>query len=263
MKRDTKVYILLIVFLAIFFVVMFLLFGVDNIKQEKYTTTIIVGDTSVWKYENRKWLNIRTRTSLDELSWNKFHVFSNNKEIGEYYLWYNQNRWYAFDEKKNAVQTDTSLLAYQANFDMKVYDYEVETIDATDKYVQKVLQDHNIGLSSTFTSIYKTRLDFDNDSKEEEFYILSNAFPMGADPDRIFSIAFMVKDDEISYLYEDIFEKTNSYNGCKPYYNAFLDTNNDNKYEIILSCGRYSATNQVDMLYQYIDKKFKILISNQ
>lgn len=263
MKRDTKVYIFLIVFIFIFLIVMFLLFGVENIRQEKYSTTVIVGDTSVWKYEKRKWINIRTRASLDQLSWQKYHVFTNNKELGEYYLWYNEKRWYAFDEKKNAIPVDTSLFAYHANYDMKVYDFKTTEVDATDEYVQKALQDHNLGLTSTFTSNYKTKIDIDHDSVEEEFYILSNAFPMGADPERIFSLAFMVKNDEITYIYEDVFTKTNAYNGCKPYYNVFLDTNNDNKYEIILSCGRYSATDQIDMLYQYDKKQFKIIISNQ
>lgn len=261
--RDTKVYIGLLVAIAVLSIVMFLLFGVDNIKQEKYSSTIIVGDTSVWKYEKKKWLNIRTRTTLDELSWKKYHVFSNNEELGEYSLWYSDNRWYAFDDKKNAIPVDATLFAYQANFDLNVYSFEVEEVDSNDQYVVKVLQDHNLGLSSNFTSIYKTKVDFNNDSNKEDFYIISNAFPMGTDPDVIFSIAFMVRNDEITYLYEDIATKTSSYNGCKPYYNKFLDTNNDGISEIILSCGRYSANDQVDMLYQYIDNEFKIVISNQ
>lgn len=261
--RDTKVYIGLIVFMIIFFIIMFVLFGIDNIKQDKYSSIVIVGDTSVWRYENKKWLNIRTKTTLDELSWKKYHVFSNNEELGEYNLWYSDDRWYAFDDNRNAISVDATLFAYQANYDMNIYPFKTEDTDVNDKYVRKVLEDHNLGLTSSFTSIYKTKVDYNKDSKEEDFYIMSNAFPMGADPDVTFSIAFMVENDEIMYLYEDVAPKTSSYNGCKPYYNTFLDTNNDGIYEIILSCGRYSANDQIDMLYQYIDNQFKIVISNQ
>ena len=72
----------------------------------------------------------------------------------------------------------------------------------------------------------------------------------------------MVKDGKVSYLYNDI-SKNNSFNGCKPYINTFLDTNNDGTYEMILSCGKYSANEEVDMLYGYKENEFQILISNQ
>ena len=36
----------------------------------------------------------------------------------------------------------------------------------------------------------------------------------------------MIKDNSIYYIYKDISENR-SYNGCKPYFNSFIDTNND------------------------------------
>ena len=41
------------------------------------------------------------------------------------------------------------------------------------------------------------------------------------------------------------------------------DTNNDNTYEFILSCGKFGSNNQVDMLYEFEENAFKIAISNQ
>lgn len=259
---SKKVYIILFIVLFIFFIVMFSLFGVDNIKQEQYSSTIIVGDSSVWKYDNKRWLNIRTRTSLDELSWQKYHIFVNNEEIGEYNLWYNSDRWYAFDDQKNAIQVDNTLIAYKANYDIKIKSFEIVDVE-NDNYVNQVLQKHNIGLSSIPTSKYKIKFDFDNDQIEEDFYIISNAFSTDTEPEKTYSIAFYVKDDNIYYLYENVESSYGSYDGCKPYYNAFLDVNNDNIYELILSCGKYSSEKQIDMLYQYIENGFKIVISNQ
>ena len=72
----------------------------------------------------------------------------------------------------------------------------------------------------------------------------------------------MVKNNEIYPIYTDI-AKNNSYNGCKPYLSAVLDVDNDNTYELVVSCGRYSVQKPVDMLYKLTDNGFKILISNQ
>ena len=260
---SKKVYITLIVILFIFFIVMFLLFGIENIRQDQYSSTIIVGDTAVWKYQDRNWLNIRTKETLDELSWQKYIVFQDNKKLGEYNLWNSNRKWYAFDDKNNAVPINGNMLAYKANFDIDVKDFEEDYIEKDD-YVNKVLEDHDISLSSSLTTLYKTKIDFDSDQIDEEFYVLSNVFQMEeANPEKQFSIAFFVKEGNINYLYEDVTSYSQSYNGCKPYYNSFLDVNNDGIYEVILSCGKFSATEQNDMLYQYIDNQFKIVISNQ
>ena len=187
---KNRTYIILLSCLAVFGIVMFLVFGVGNIKNGTYSSTIIVGDSTIWSYNNKKWKNISYKSSIEKLNWDTYKVYSNNKLVGNYLMYYS-DKWYV-----------------------------------------------------------------------EDFYLVSNAFPLDFDPEYIFSIAFMVKDKKIYYLYNDI-SKNTSFNGCKPYYNSFMDVNNDGVYEIILSCGKYSASEQVDMLYNYTDKGFKIIISNQ
>ncbi len=239
---------------------MFLLFGVDNIRQEKMATTIIVGDHSVWTYKDKKWMNLRSRSSFSQLSWTNFQVFQDNERMGEYYLWY-QDKWYVFDAKKNAIPITGNLIAYQSNYDLNIRSFKQEEVQDFQS-VYTVLENNNLGISSEFTSIYKVPFDIDGDSLEEEFYIISNAFPMDFDPDQIFSIAYMVKDDVIYPIYTDI-SKNTSFNGCKPFYQSFLDVNQDGIYELILSCAHYSVSDQVDMLYQFDQGAFKIIISNQ
>ena len=78
---------------------------------------------------------------------------------------------------------------------------------------------------------------------------------------KIFSLVFMVKNNEIYPIYTNITSNT-GYNGCKPYFRAFVDVDNDSKYEFILSCAKYSASGTTNMLYEFKDKEFKILISN-
>lgn len=259
---SKKIYIVLLIMIAVFFVVMFLTFGVENIKQDNYSSTIIVGDSTVWDYSNKKWVNIRNNTSIEKLNWNKFHVFSNNESIGEYSLWYD-DKWYVFDEDRNAVKIDGSLLAISANFDVKVLPFNVENVNNQDmKYVYSVLKDNNLSTDNKFTSLGKVKLDFDSDGVVEEFYFMSNVFAMDFTPKMLFSIVFMIKDNNIYYIYNDISENR-SFNGCKPYFNSFLDTNNDGMYEFILSCGKYSSNEQTDMLYTFKENAFKIAVSNQ
>ena len=255
-----KVYIILIAILVVFLVVMFAVFGTKNIKEEKVSEVLIVGDETVWKLSEKKWHNITYKSSLQDLSWKKYKVFENSQEVGNYYLWYS-DKWYAFDDQKNAVKIDGEMFAYSANFDLKVNNFTTEEVDNYE-FVNYVLESNGISTSSKFTSIYKIELDIDNDFNDETFYLISNAFPLDFEPEKSFSIAFMVKNDNIYYIYKDV-TANKWFNGCKPYYNTFLDVDDDNVTELILSCSKYSVADRVDMLYKYEDDGFKIIISNQ
>ena len=258
---SRKTYIILIVIVLIFGISMFLIFGLNNIKKDKYQSVIILGDNTTWVFNDKKWINLRNRTSIDKLNWKKYNVFQDNKEIGDYYLWHD-DKWYAFDDKREAVVIDGTLLAYSANYKMDILDFnDTDVLD--DTYINEVLKENNISTSSKFTSKYKVSIDFDNDGEEEDFYIISNAFPLDFESDYSFSIAFMVKNNTIYTLYNDVSTISSGLNACKPFYQAFIDTNNDNVHEVILSCGKFSADEQIDMLYQFINGEFKILISNQ
>lgn len=255
-----RVYVVLLLLLLVFFIVMFSLFGTKNIKQEKDTAVIIVGNSSVFKYQKKKWYNITYKSSLQDLSWKKYNVYSNNKKVGNYSLWYN-DEWYVFDSNKNPINIDGEMLAYSANYDFKIADFTMDNVDDLD-YVNYVLKDNNLSLSSQFSSIYKVSIDFDGDSVDEDFYLISNVFAMDFVPEQNFSIAFMVKDNTVYYIYKDI-SKNKNLKGCKPFYSSFFDADDDGKYEFIISCNSYSVSERIDMLYHFTDNEFKILISNK
>ena len=89
MKKN-KVYIVLIAVVIIFLLVMFLLFGFDELKKENYDTTIVVGDDTLWVYSNKNWSRV---TKYDQFNWKKFDVYNNNEKIGNYYLWYSKKQF--------------------------------------------------------------------------------------------------------------------------------------------------------------------------
>jgi len=258
--RKKSTYVVLIGIILVFSLIMFLVFGVSNIKRGKYATTLVVGDDTVWTYSNKKWMNVTKQTTIKNLNWKKFNIYLDNKEFGEYYLWHD-DKWYAFDEKKNAVVLDGEMLAYNSNYDITVAEFSQNNIsDRT--YIDYVLEQNDISPSSQTTTEYFVNFDYDNDGSDEQFYVISNVFAMDFDPETNFAIVFMVKDDRIYYLYNDI-SKNRTYNGCMPYITSFIDVDNDNNYEVILSCARYSVNGVVKMLYKYENGEFKIAISNQ
>lgn len=258
--RTKKIYIILIVIVLVFFLVMFALFGVDNLRKEKYNTTLIVGNDTVWTYKRKRWINITNSTSRADLNWDKYKVFVSNEELGDYLLWYS-DKWYAFDDNKKPIKIDGSLIAYKANYDMNIYKFTEEKIDDY-RYVYDVLKENGLDVESKFTASYKVSLDFDNDESKEDFYLITNTFPMDFNPDKIFSIVFMVDDGNIYNIYTDI-SNNSGFNGCKPYFTSFIDVDNDKDLELILSCSQYSVSNRIDMLYKFDNNEFKIKISNQ
>ena len=254
--KMKKVYIILIAIILIFFVIMFLLFGLDELKKEGYDTTIVVNNDTVWTYNNKHWDNL---SSYDKISWEKYNVYLNNEKSGNYYLWYN-DEWYAFDGKKNAVTLEGDLLGINSNVDIDVYSFTTDDIDDY-SYVYEVLEKNNLPKDSLYTSNYKIVFDYDSDGLDEEFYVVSNAFPMEFDPEKIFSIVFMVKNEKIYSIYTNI-SKNTGFNGCMPYFSSFIDIDDNSKYEFILSCAKYSTSSVNRMLYEFKNNEFKILISN-
>lgn len=254
--RGKKTYIVLIAILLVFLVVMFLIFGLDEMKARGTTTTLIVGDDTVWYYSDKTWSNI---SSYGDFNWKKYDVYLDNIKNGNYYLWYN-DKWYAFNDNKKAVKLEGEILAIDSTTNVTVSHFSSSEIDDY-SYVYRVLKDNKLPTNSQYTVDKKIALDYDNDGEDEDFYIISNVFSMDFYPENLFSIVFMVKNEEIYPIYTKV-EKNEGFNGCKPYISGFVDVNNDSKSEIILSCSEYSVSGISRMLYEYKNNEFKMLIYN-
>ena len=256
-----KRYIVILIIIVVYFAVFFLLYGRENYKQSKLKTTIIVNDSSIWQLEENSWTNITNSTSeKNALNWEEFNIIIDNKNVGKYAIVYDE-QWYLFDKNRKPYNYTGNLIAYQANYTMKVKDFTKQEItDFTT--VNKVLEENNLSTNQEFTVSNYIDVDYDNDGVDERLYFISNAFPIDTNPSTIFSIVFAEKDNKIYQIYKSI-EENRSFNGCKPYLSAIIDVNEDNRYEFILSCSRYSVETPIDMLYQFKDNEFKIIVSNQ
>lgn len=257
--QDKKIYIVLIGIIIIFFVVAFFFLDFPSIKEKKLDLTIIVDNHATFQYYGQKWKSINSEKQ--ELNWNQFDVYLDGQKYGNYYLWWGDDSWQAFDDKKDPVQLEGQLLAYTSNYDIEVAPLQESSITDT-SYIANVLKNHNISLSSKLTSSSKISLDFDKDGVVEDFYAISNAFSLNDKPNVVFSFAFMVKNQSIYMIYEDV-RQDSFLAACKPYFSGFLDVNKDKKYEIILSCGKYSMQEPLAILYHFTNNGFEVLASNE
>lgn len=257
--KQNKVYIIGIVVMIVFALLLVFFFGRDSLKKTGKEATLIIGDHTVWSYQDKRWVNL-SNSSIRDLNWKEYEVFLNREKVGNYYLWHD-DKWYAFDEDKNAVNLNGDIIAYQSNFPIKFAFFQEKNVEVN-SYIQQVLDYNNLDIYSDFTSKYMISFDYDQDGVEEDFYVISNVFTTLKDVDDIFSIVFMIDDQKIYLIYNDI-TTNQSFNGCKPYFQSFVDVDDDNLYEFILSCGYYANSGQSDMLYYFDDGEFKIMISNQ
>ncbi len=260
MKKKTRYYVLLII-LIVFTIGMYFAFGKDNLAKSKDSTTIIVGNSTIWNYSDKQWLNITNPKTIDSINWLDYKVFLDGKEFGEVYLWNDGSKWYMFDENKKAINKDGSILAFRSNYDIKVSSFQLKDI-RNYYHVNKVLQENGISTSSKYTVSQEVSIDIDKDGKKETLYFVSNAFALDFTPDKVFTFVFMVKDNKIYKIYTDV-DKNFGTNGCKPYLSAIMDIDTDNTYELVVSCGRYSVNKPIDMLYKFNGNEFNLLISNQ
>ena len=252
-----KRHVVILVCLVIYCIAMYYLIGKKNIEREKHHATLLIGNSAVWQYRNQKWININHYSDIQKLNWEKFKVYFKAEKPKIYYVWLD-DRWYFFNEKKEALQLDADFIGVNSNYDMHViFPDETKITDFT--YVNKVLEENGIN-EEDFTMKRTFSFDIDHDNKEENFYIISNTFTETS-AEKIFSIVFMEKDSIIYPIYTDI-DQNRGFNGCSPFVNAMLDIEDDQTYELILSCAGYSMDKVQTMLYQYKNEAFRVIISN-
>lgn len=260
MKKGYFRYIVLIVIVVLFGIGMYVIFGIDEGKERKASSILIVGDNAVFQYASRNWMRLSSQSSISNLNWQKFKTYVNNEYFGDYLVW-NSDKWYLFDDDRNAVSYQGNLFAYQAEFDMRILPFSTTSItDYT--YPKQVLEEHGLDPNSSYTLDNLVTFDFDGDGVLEEFYVISNVFSIDTFPEKYFSFVFMVDNEKIYMMYEDV-DVNDGVNGCRPNIYTVGDFDNDSFFEIIVNCSEYSVQGSVVMLYEWDNEAFKIVISNQ
>ena len=258
MKKGKKKYVIILAVLLIYFVIIFFMF---YNKKEK-VISIVVDNYAFFHYDkNKKWKSIPLRNNkLESYNWKDYDTYVNGEFYGNKYLWFN-DKWYVFNKDKSPVNYSGSLLAIHSGFDysIKPINFENKNIDNY-SYVYDVLKKNNILIDNNYTVSSYLLFDIDNDGNNEEFYTVSNSFPIDFSASKYYSFVFMVKNNKIYYLYKDTYDEI--FDACKPYISGILDVDNDKTYEVIVNCGKYSNRGTNVSLYRFNKKGFVKIISN-
>ena len=263
MKKNSKVIIVLIIIILIYCLILyFFLGGSKRVKSEKNQLVLIVGQSTMWSKSKNHWTNITLDKSISELNWKKYTIYIDNKKLGNYYMWYDNSKWYLFDKDRNSINYDGELFAYNSNYDINYTKFNVKDIEDY-SHVEEFLDSKKLSFNkSSLITSSQIDLDIDNDGKEEQFYIISNSSISLNDTNNNYSIVFMVKDNKIYNMYSEIKDEKNP--TCIPYISEFIDINQDNKLETIVGCESLDSRNNKKFLYQLTkENKYKILVSNR
>ncbi len=267
MSKNKKIMIVMLIVLAVYALIMFLVLGgTKTFKKTNSQITIIMGDNATFTYNGSFWTYVELETTYSKLNWLKYDVYENNELLGNYSMWHN-DKWYVFDgdeEHRTPVSVTEDFIALRADSSIKLTPFESNKI--TDySYVNAVLDSYGIQ-ASYLTVDQVVSIDIDNDSMDENFYFISNSLPRENPENFNFTIVFMEKKGEIYNIYTDIQEMENS-DGCKPFMRAVLDYDLDGEQEIIFACGGLSARKQKDYIYKFNHNntldEFKLIVSNQ
>ena len=260
--KVKKKYVVLLIILAIYLVVYFTLFYKKDTKSDgklKNYINLIIGEDADFLYHNNEWSVVNDADKIS-YNWLKYKIYDGNEYLGKYYLLYS-GIWNLKDNKKNTVDINFSEKVAIGG-DLKCENVKINSSynDSKNSYIKKVLSDNLIDVNSTLTSNTTIKMDIDNDSVDEEFYVISNAFIDDENPEKIFSFVFYVDNDNINVIYKQIFSNTTLSNVCKPYISNIFKINN--KYYFAVNCSRYSDLGRSIVLYKYRGNKFVKVISN-
>ena len=267
MSKNKKIMIVMLIVLAVYALIMFLVLGgTKTFKKTNSQITIIMGDNATFTYNGSFWTYVELETTYSKLNWLKYDVYENNELLGNYSMWHN-DKWYVFDgdeEHRTPVSVTEDFIALRADSSIKLTPFESNKI--TDySYVNAVLDSYGIQ-ASYLTVDQVVSIDIDNDSIDENFYFISNSLPRENPENFNFTIVFMEKKGEIYNIYTDIQEMENS-DGCKPFMRAVLDYDLDGEQEIIFACGGLSKKKKKDYIYKFTHNnsldEFKLIVSNQ
>lgn len=252
MKNRRYMYVILgLIFSLLLF---YILYG-RNIKKnyDDYEALILPNDISFVKSKN-KWTKVIDNKFFN---WKEYYIYTNNEYYGRKNLYYNE-KWYIFEKDKTPLMYNGEILAFNKNHKV----LEFNTIDIKfDEYINKVLEDNAIDKNTAMTSYY-INLDLDGDDDLEKIYVVTNRFEIENISNKFFSYVFFVKNNNITYIYNESSIDADSYSGCKPYISNIFDIDDDKKYEIAMACSQYSDGQVNYKIYKYDKGKFNLLVSN-
>lgn len=261
-----KTYIFFLSSIIIFGIIVFILFGIPELKNSKSVIknlNIIIGHDTFWGYDKKSGWDVKTKNIIYGNKTYNVYIDSNYK--GKYDIELVNETYYFYDKNINKVNYSGDLFAYSGDANIIINnDYNTSQIGLDDiKYVNKFINELKNEKISLFdlTTNKKIEFDIDNDKKDEQIYILSNFGCDNCQNSNYFSLVFIVDNNKASLLSKSYSE--NDYYGINFYDLAYIiDINNDNNYEIILSKSTFGNNKTYHELFEKTKKGYIKVISS-
>ena len=221
-----KKYIVLIAIIAVYILVMVLIFDIDR-DTIVDNTYIVIGENTRWKYVDDEWSTLEINDSV--FNRNKFKVYKDQVYKGSYFIQNYDDTWYFFDEQNTSYDLYGQLFAYKSDREIEVVNFTEEAPSITE--IKSLLNNYKIKINSfdDLSQVQKISMDFDNDGNDEYIYSLSN-YMNSTVSNNIFSIVVYVDNDKIYDIVKSLDDNV------KYIYSVsnIIDANEDKSYEIII-----------------------------
>ena len=252
-KKNVILMGIVVLFIGLY--VIFALFLNDNSSVSDSGSYLYVGDYLVWEYENGNFFQL-TKVSED-VQKHDYIIYDGLTKKEAKMAQYNNNTWYFFGDDYSDISINDFRIAYTGlKDDITLVDYSLEMYDSSDNdYIAQVNNTKNEEELSAFrASLIKTKVDLDNDGKEEVLYTMSSHSsekPM-TDYDMM-SYLFVVDDGKVSVI--------NKSEGLNPFtIIEILDLDDDGINDFIVSKGRANlpSMDECYQIYEFSDGKYQL-----
>ncbi len=265
-SSNEKAGIYVIIFMLALFVVVIILYVLGIIGKEADSADIIVDNSIMFRYVDDTWIEVE-KNSYEEYNWNKYNIFADGEKLGRYSVYSYDKKFYVFNDnngKRDPVNVVGDSVYLGGKIKTEFYNYKISQLNDEDiKYVTEVLDAYDVKESDQkkYTYRYKVSYDFDNDSKIEDLYVVSNLFS-DQEVDDSYSFMFIREDNgKTKLIYNKVYGKNENLMGCYAYLFAIIKIDNSDVPQLVTKCTKYSVGNNSEYgLYQYNNNKYELLI---
>lgn len=268
MKKNEIIKILVI--LSIFILITFILFIAtynqkpdnkpennnhhnNNEVQNFKSSYLIVNDTNMWEYHNKKWTN---KKNFDTNN-NKLSVYVNKKYSGYYNMEYIKS-WNLFDDNDNFIEYEGNILAFTNDLNINVKDYGMNKVDNEDiKKINEIMSTSITG--NELTTNEKIIIDLNKDGIDDSIINVSNIELENANI--YFSLIYAIINNDIKIIKKDIIPVTDLL--IVPNYNLeyVLNINNEDIDSIVIREGYFSLAGETNcIMYQFINGSYQKVV---
>lgn len=264
-SSNEKLTIYLAIFFILFLVVMLVLYFLGIIGGKEKTVDIVLNKDVIVKYEKDKWEEVKSK-DYSNYNWDKFEVYEEGNKKGEYSLYYDDDKFYLFEEKGNKrtpILTLENSLYLGGKKESKFIQFNKEELEDNDTtYITSVLKKNKISDNDLNNYIlgYKVVEDFDNDDKKEVMYVISNVFNENV-KNNAYSLVFIKDGNNTDYIYKSIGNAENRLNQCRADLLGLIQVEKDENTKIFTKCSYYSYSNNNEYgIYQSRNNTYELLL---